>query len=98
MTTRLGGEASWESTPFIRVSLDSNTSPRHFLPGADASRAVVGNLTVSFDLKWRSRHLPWRPLPDGDLVTVGQVDRRIEDDLVPVLYPRAKLDGRAEVA
>jgi hypothetical protein len=27
----------------------------------------------------RSRHLPWRPLPDRNLVTVGQVDLRIEE-------------------
>jgi hypothetical protein len=83
---------------FIRVSWDSNMLRRHFLPAADAAHARVASSLCRLVVTGGSGHLPRRPLPDRNLVTVGQVDRRIEDDLVPVFYPRAKLDGRAEVA
>src|SRR6202453_3223302 len=82
----------------LAVSWDPTTLRRRFFPAPEASHARVAISLPRLVVTGGSGHLPRRPLPDRNLVTVGQVDRRIEDDLVPVFYPRAKLDGRAEVA
>src|ERR1700722_15859393 len=79
-----------------RTAIQGLAAP--FPSGRRRFPCVIENLLFRPVLTGGSGHLPRRPLPDPNLVTVGQVDRRIEDDLVPVLHPRAKLDGRAEVA
>src|ERR1700751_4312775 len=94
----LAGLLPWpaERPVFIRVSLDSNRLRRHFRPaGAPCARRSF--LLNHYVLFCGLGHLPRRALPDCNLVTIGQVDRRIEDDLVTVLDAGANLDGRAEV-